>query len=303
MARGTSAGFTPTTVATDSGDASGECRLAENGEDSYCDIGDTVGQYASVATSTTGMIAISYQDFHNGFADKDINGTDLEIAKGTGGLALQHVSTEAGAGYHSDVAFGPDDRVIIGHEVISNNQFLDADLTPYTWNKGIYVAVEQADGTFLDTLIADGVQTDHRVTVGHHESLGFAAAYNDRVSEDLIFWLSVDDGASWTPEPVDQLGLVGQSPALAFLSDGTPVIAYRFCASAGSATCNRAVDRVRLAIRTSSGWKKQDMPQNDEENEGIDIALAVAPDDTIVVASQNATRGVIIVHEVKRTTP
>lgn len=295
VARESGAGFTTQVVATDSATAS-TCRLDAAGEDPYCQIGDTVGLYPGVAVDDDGTVAVSYQDFHNGFADKDIFGTDLELARGNGTFTLASVSTEAGAGYHSAIAFGANGRVIIGHQVIANNVFVDGQGQQYSVPKGLYVAVEQADGTFLDQPLVEDTLTDDRVAVGYHPSFGWGAAYHDADQDDLHFWWSDDDGATWTFEAVDQLGLVGSSPALGFLSDGTPVIAYGYCGRPTDDACNRTVDGVRVALRKDSGWVHEQLPGNDEQLEGAEIDMAVAADDTLVVVSHNTSRNRAVIH-------
>lgn len=296
FARESGAGFQTQIVATDSATGT-PCRLDAGGEDPYCQIGDTVGLYPGIAVSDEGEIAISYQDFHNGFADKDIYGADLEIARGDGSFALASISTEAGAGYHSNVAFGEGGRVITSHEILGSNVFPDGEGGSYTVGAGLYVAVEQTDGSYLEVQLVDRKETDYRVAVGWHASLGWVAAYHDKDADDLVFWVSSDDGATWTAEPVDQIGLTGRSPQLGFLGDGTPVLAYRYCGGPTDGTCNPAVDGVRVAVRQgSSVWKKQDLGGDDEELEGLEIDMAVGADDNIAIVSRNAARERAVLH-------
>lgn len=297
FARESGAGFATQLVATDSATSS-PCRLDAGGEDAYCQIGDTVGLYPSVAVSDDGEVAITYQDLHNGFADKDIYGADLEIARGTGSFTLESISTEAGGGYHSNVAFGEGGRVITSHEILGSNTFPDGEGGSYTLSSGLYVAVEQTDGSYLEKPLIDRKETDHRIAVGWHASVGWVAAYHDTDADDLVFWVSDDDGATWEAEPVDQVGFTGRSPQLGFFADGTVVIAYRYCGgpSDGSA-CNPSVDGVRVAVREArSSWKKQTFLGDDEEMEGLELDMAVGADDTLAIVSRNAARDRAVLH-------
>lgn len=297
FARESGGGFETQIVATDSATPT-PCRLDGGGEDAYCQIGDTVGLYPGIAVRDDGTVAISYQDFHNGFAEKDINGADLELARGAGGgFDLESISTEAGAGYHSAIAYGAGGRLILGHEVTGNNIFPDGQGGSYTLASGLYVVVEQDDGSFLEVPLNDRASTDHRVAVGHHPSVGWAAAYHDGGSDDVVFWTSTDEGATWIPEPADQVGLTGRSPQLGFLADGRPVLAYRYCGGPADGTCNPAVDRVRVAVRQAAGsWTKQDLDGRDEELEGLEVDMAVGADGRLFVISRNATREMPVLH-------
>lgn len=297
FARESGAGFSTQIVATDSATPT-PCRLDAGGEDAYCQIGDTVGLYPSVAVSDDGEIAISYQDLHNAFADKDIYGADLEIARGAGGnFTLESISTEVGGGYHSAVAFGEGGRVIASHEILGSNVFPDGEGGSYTVGAGLYVAVEQADGSYLEKALVDRKQTDYRIAVGWHASIGWVAAYHDKAADDLVFWVSTDDGATWAAEPVDQVGLTGRSPQIGFLSDGRPVVAYRYCGGPSAGTCQAAVDGVRVAVREGPGvWKKQDLGGDDEDFEGFEIDMDVGDDDTVAIASLNGASGRVVLH-------
>lgn len=297
FARESGAGFATEIVATDSATPTA-CRLDLGGEDAYCQIGDTVGLYPSIAVSDDGEIAITYQDLHNAFADKDIYGADLEIARGTpGAFSLASLSTEVGGGYHSAVAFGEGGRVIASHEILGNNIFPDGQGGSYTVSAGLYVVVEQSDGSYLETPLVERRQTDHRIAVGWHPSVGWVAAYHDKGEDDLVFWRSTDDGATWAAEPVDQIGRTGRSPQIGFLSDGRPVVAYRYCGGPTASACQPAVDGVRVAVREGRGvWKKQDLGGDDEDLEGFEIDMHVAADDTIAIASVNGASGRVVLH-------
>lgn len=297
FARENGASFTRQIVATDSATSSA-CRLDAGGEDAYCQIGDTVGLYPSIAVSDDGEIAITYQDFHNGFADKDIYGADLELARGNaGGFSLRSLSTEVGGGYHSAVAFGEGGRVIASHEILGSNIFPDGQGGSYTVGAGLYVVVEQPDGSYLEKALVERKQTDYRIAVGWHPAVGWAAAYHSKSEDELIFWRSTDDGATWTPEPVDQIGRTGRSPQLGFLSDGRAVIAYRYCGGPSASDCDAAVDGVRVAVREGRGsWKRQDLGGDDEDLEGFELDMHVGADDTIAIASVNGASGRVVLH-------
>lgn len=287
--------FTPQVVQTDSATSNG-CRNDENGPETICQTGDTVGHYAAIATNGD-ELAVSFQDIHNGFAETDFSRGDLELARGNGAFTVESVSPGTGAGFHSSVAFGAEGRVIVASETEGNNSFVDNDGNPYSIDAGIWVSVEQADGTFAETLIADGGTTTTRVAVGYHPVAGYVVAFHDVLQDRLLLARSATGEVdSFDIAPVDQIGLTGRSPAIAFTDDGRTVIAYRYCAGPGASSCEAANDGVRIALENNGGWRLQTMAGDDEDLEGLATDIAKGPGDTFVVVSHNTSRGYAVLH-------
>lgn len=285
--------FTTTVVATDSATGA-TCRYVE---DPFCEIGDTVGLYPSVDVDADGTIAVAYQDLHNGFADKDLYGADLELARGatTTSLQPQTLSAEVGGGYFGALAFGPNGRVVVAHEVTAENEFPDPEGGTYTIEQGIWAVVEQADGTFTETLLASGQTTDARLAVGWTPQAGVVVAYHDRGSDELYAFVSRDEGETFVAEPVDQGGRTGRDPSLGFLADGRLMIAYGFCGPGTGDACARDQDGVKVAVKEGTTWRRQLLPGDDEDVEGKDVDLAVAGD-VAAVASLDTSAGLVVVH-------
>ncbi len=288
--------FTAQTVATDSATATG-CRNDENGPEGICQVGDTVGHYAAIAVSADDEVAVVFQDIHNGFAETDFSRADLELARGQGALAVESLSPGTGAGFHASVGFGPNNRIIAASETVGNNTFFDDDGNGYSIDAGIWVSVELDDGSYAETLIAEGGVTDTRVAVGHHPSAGFVVAFHDSIQNRLLIARSqTGEVDSFDISPVDQIGLVGSSPALSFMDDGRVVIAYRYCAGPGASSCESQVDGVRLAVETTNGWRTQTILGDDEDFEGISSDFAKGPNGTFAVVSHNTSKGFAVVH-------
>jgi|GEM_PF-914667 len=297
----TEEGGAPNIVMTDSASASG-CFWDETmAPETICDIGDTVGHYASIAIDDDGTVAVAFQDIHNGFAETDFSRGDLEMARGNGSYTVTSLLPGTGGGYHASIAFGPDGRIIAGTEVVGNNHFYDMEGNPFTVNEGLYVVVEADDGTFFFHNLAEDSTTNSRITVGHHDNFGFAAAYHDDIADRLIFVHSFD-GPDLTPvpEPVAQFGRTGRSPHLGFLSDGTPVLAYRHCAGTNSDTCDTAEDGIRVAVRVNGTWQTQNLDGDDEDFEGLDLDMTIGADDTVAIVSHNTSRDHAVLHLLRR---
>ena len=288
--------FAVTTVQTDSATPNG-CRNDENGPETICQIGDTVGHYAAIAIHN-GEVAVSFQDIHNGFAETDFSRADLELARGTNGFTVESVSPGTGAGFYSDVAFSDDGRVIVASRTDGNNDFVDANGNAYSIDAGIWVSVEQPDGTFAETLVADGGLTTTRVAVGAHPVAGFVVAFHDSLQDRLLLAKSATgEAGTFQIAPVDQIGLTGRSPSIAFTDDGRIVLAYRYCAGPGASACEAANDGVRVALQTDTGWRLQTVPGDDEDLEGIATHMAKGPNDSFYIVSHNTSRDHAVLHK------
>ena len=285
-----------TTAATDSA-----CRGSAGG-DPYCSEGDVVGLYPGVSVNADGQIAIAYLDTHFGFADTDIFSTDLELAFGTiDSTRLTSINMESGAGYFGHASIADDGTIVMGHAVIANNQFVDEDNQPFVVEDGIYAEVRLPDGTLRSSQLMRRTATASRVATGTFPGRGHFVAVHQRGDEQLLLFSSRDNGQTWTPSPVEQLGRSGRDPSLVFLDDGTLVLAYGHCRDdANQASCVARSDGVRLAKQESSGrFTRFTIPGDAEDLEGVGVDAARSGARELVVAHLNTSRNALLVHRVE----
>ncbi len=293
-------GFSIRSVATTA--ATGTPCRGTAGGDPYCDEGEVVGLYPGVSVNADGDLAIAYMDAHFGFADTDIYSSDLELAFGSPTQTqLTSVNIESGAGYYAHASIGDDDTVVIGHSLLGNNQFLDDDGTPYVVADGIYAEVRLTDGTVRSSLLLPGVGTTSRVATATRAGRGHFVAVHERGDEQLLLFRSVDDGLSWTPAPVEQLGRTGRDPSIMFLDDDTLVLAYGHCrADANQEVCDARADGVRLAVETPAGrFVRWTIPGDAEDLEGALPHAVVSGAREVLVAHRNTSRSEFLIHRVE----
>jgi hypothetical protein len=277
------------------------CRGTAGG-DPYCSEGEVVGLYPGVSVNADGQIAIAYLDTHFGFADTDIFSTDLELAFGTvDSTRLTSINMESGAGYFGHASIADDGVIVMGHAVIANNQFVDENNQPFVVEDGIYAEVRLPDGTLRTSQIMRRTATASRVATGTFAGRGHFVAVHERGDEQLLLFSSTDDGQTWTPSPVEQLGRTGRDPNLVFLDDGTLVLAYGHCRDdADQASCTARSDGVRLAKQESNGrFTRFTIPGDAEDLEGIGTDAARSGARELVVAHLNSSSNAIIVHRVE----
>jgi hypothetical protein len=290
------AGFILQTAAT-VGDTGATCR-GDAGGDPYCGQGEVVGLYPAIAAHD-GDVAIAYLDTHFGFADADINQSDLELARGTASsLMLSSINTETGAGYHATAAFSASGKLIVGHNVQANNRFRDDNNVDYTVSDGLWVGVEDATGVVVDQVLLPRVRTASRVAVGAVGDV-IHVAFHDRSDEQLLLFTSVDDGATFSPRPIEQRGRSGRDPNVLDV-DGNLILVYAHCRDDENGDgCSARDDGVRIARVGSTSAVKQDLRGDDEDLEAQNVIAAKSGAREFVVASVNTSRSVIVIQRVE----
>ncbi len=292
--------FTRRTVAATATTTS-ECRGTAGG-DPYCAQGEVVGLYPGISINSDGAVAIAYLDTHFGFADTDIFSSDLELAFGanTTQTTLTSINMESGGGYYAHATIAADGIVVMGHNVIATNQFVDENNRPFTVQDGLYAEVRLTDGTVRSSQLVRRARTTSRVATGAFPGKGLFVATHEQGNEQLLLFNSVDQGQNWTPTPVEQLGRTGRHPNILFLDDGTLVMAYGHCRDDTTQTqCSKSGDGVRVAkLGANNRFTRFTIPGDSEDLEGISTHAAVSGAREIVVASLNSSQNKIIVHRV-----
>ncbi len=291
-------GFDITTVAAVA-DTGAPCRDIE---DPLCAQGSVVGLYPGLSVRGDD-VAISYLDTHFGFGDTDINSSDLELAHGTAPQpTLSSVNVESGGGYHSTATLLDDGGVLVGHNVVANNVFSDGDGGTFVVEDGIYAEVVDDAGVVTSSVaVLPGVQTASRVATAARAGQGLFLAVHNRSDEQLLLYRSIDNGAQWTPSPVEQLGRTGRDPGLVFLDDGRLVVAYGHCRDDQNQDgCSARDDGVRLALQKDDGrFTKVTLDGDAEDLEGVGVDVARSGPSELVVVSLNSSQNRLIVHRVQ----
>jgi len=208
---------------------------------------------------------------------------------------------ESGGGYFASATVADDGTVVMGHAVIGNNQFVDADNRSFVVEDGIYAEVRLPDGTLRSSQIMRRTATASRVATGAFPGQGLFVAVHERGDEQLLLFRSADSGLTWQPSPVEQLGRTGRDPGIVFLDDGTLVLAYGHCRSdTNQDTCAAAEDGVRLAKQDSNGrFTRFDVGGDAEDAEGIGTDVARSGAREVVVVHLNSSKNQLIVHRVE----
>lgn len=294
------AAFDIQTVAATS-DTGVVCRGTAGG-DPYCNRGEVVGLYPSISVNGDD-VAISYLDTHFGFGDDDITQTDLELAHGSlGGFTVTSVNMESGGGYYGDCTVTADGKVLIGHNVTANNQFLGDDGQSFVVEDGIYVeVVDAATGAILqEEVLMPGVATASRVATGAFPGKGLFAVAHNRGNESLSLFNSIDNGATWTASAVETLGRSGRDPNLIFTEDGRLVLVYAHCRNdTNQDGCSGKDDGVRFTLSEDDRFKKFTVKGDTEDIEGIGLDAALSGPSEIVTVSLNASQTRLTVNRVK----
>jgi hypothetical protein len=291
--------FAIRTVA-DSADTGTPCRGSAGG-DPYCAQGEVVGMYPGISVNADGDIAIAYLDTHFGFADTDIFSSDLELAFGTPqATQLTSINMESGGGYFAHATIADDGLVVMGHGVIGNNQFIDEDERTFVIEDGLYAEVRLPDGEIRSSQLIRRARTTSRVATGAFAGQGLFVAVHEAGDEQLLLFRSSDQGTTWEPSPVEQLGRTGRDPSLVFLDDGTLVLAYGHCRDdQNQESCSASSDGVRLAKLGSGGrFERFTITGDPEDLEGVGAKAAQSGARELVIAHLNTSLNTIIVHRV-----
>ncbi|MEW5850132.1 MAG: hypothetical protein AB2A00_15185 [Myxococcota bacterium] len=277
------------TLAADSA-GSGTCRLQQNA----CNTGNVVGRFVSLAFNDDNQRFISFQDTHFDFSvETDFEGADLEVlVDGT----RYTVDDSSGAGNQGSMFVGEGGRAAVAHVVIVDHTFEGEEKA-----KGVWLAQQNEDNTWESVLVDGNVVPTNQIGGAFHATRGYAIAYQHPVDKDLLLATSVD-GTTWNKTQVDRLGNVGATPAVAFHGDRI-VIAYNACSGAQDTggNCNPARDGVRLAVEDNGEWNVQTVFNDPDFIEGTDVRMAVASDNSLVVAFKSqGTRKVKVVRGTPR---
>jgi hypothetical protein len=292
--------FTLTTVAQNSSDGGGPCNTLQN----VCAQGDVVGRSPNIAFNDAGQVALSYCDQHFGFGADDLFGADLEIGVGGSPTSVNILTAagDAGAGYSSTSAVTSDGRAVVGHAIISAHDFADV-----SFHEGIYMSVQQTDGTFIHTnVLENGSSEQSRIAVAAKDGVGIMGVVREEGLKQLVFMSSVDDGQSFQASFIERLGLTGFHPRVGVLSDDTIVVAYGHCRDDQSnPVCNTRQDGVRIAWRDDgeTEFKKVTFTGDDEDDDSNAVDMAITPDDVITTLNFNITQSQVVIHRIHKVTP
>lgn len=237
-----------------------------------CNKGDVTGWWPSLGFDPNDNAFIAYRDVHFGFAVSDLTAKcDVELAEEQGGnFSVLTIDVSRGGGEYNRVAFNPQGLPVVA-------QYNTGGMP------GVYVDEALVGGT-LSAQAADGGWTWSQPFDGQvGPQLGFAinkqglmsVAYFDSTSNRL-FYTESTDGMTWTsPASVDNDGLTGQYPSLAFDPSGNPAIAYYRCSANISVTqCDPSQDGLFLARRTNGTWNVQTVHADPSVTDGLYPALA-----------------------------
>jgi hypothetical protein len=263
---------TPRTIAADSASTGMPADQATSCVQSVCNSGDATGFWPSIALDpASGNLGVAFRDMHFGRDQSDNERSDVEFARGPA-FSVYTVDVARGGGTYNRLAFTPAGKAAVVH----------------------YIAAPQP-AIWLDREGAAGWESQKLFTGPIREGLGFgvnsqglhALAYYDDTLKQLAYRESAD-GSTWTAaEDVDQNGVTGYYPTLAFDDQGKPAIAYYRCGDSGAgAGCDAAKDGLYLARRLDSSWDIRKVVGAPENLEGLYPALAFV-DGKAVIAFQS----------------
>lgn len=268
----------PRAVATSSQSAALVPDQASTCIQNVCNSGDAVGYWPAVSfPGGAASPAVAYRDLHFGFAMDDFASSDVEYAPGPG-FSILTVDVARGGGSYNHLGFRSG-LPVIAHYNGERNLATD----------GVWVDRDSGGGKWTSTRISEA-------RVG--EVIGFAVsaagvvavAYHD--ADDLsLKYLESHNGSDWSrPEVVDNDGVTGQFPALAFGPDQQPAIAYYRCRDydPGKKSCDSARDGLMLARRGAGGWSSEKVVARAGVTEGMYPALAFSRGKA-VIAYQSLT--------------
>ncbi len=266
---------TPRTIAADSrstgmpDDQAISCAAQD-----VCNQGDATGYWPSLALDpVSGNLGVAFRDLHYGAgADTDMASSDVEFAVGPG-YAVYTIDVARGGGTANRLAFSPTGMAAVAHTSLSSKP-----------------------GIWLDWQTAAGWKSQKLLDGKSGEQLGFAIsgqglyalAYFESKSQ-MLFYRESTDGGEWSSaECVDNDGVVGNYPSLAFDDQGQPAIAYYRCNDYGADGCNRDKDGLFLARRLNGTWITRKIAGDNGVVDGLYTALAFM-NGKAVIAFQTST--------------
>jgi hypothetical protein len=246
---------------------------AGNCSQNVCLDGDVAGWWPALGYDPSDDAFIAYRSVHFGFAVSDLTAKcDVELAESQGGGAFSvlDVDVSRGGGEYDRIAFTPKGLPAVA-------QYNTGGMP------GVYVDEALVGGSISAQAAAGGWTSSQPFNSQVGPQLGFginaqglmAVAYFDATANRL-FYVESTDGTTWsTPAAVDNDGLTGQYPSLAFDSSGNPAIAYYRCSDNISVTqCDPSQDGLYLARRMGGTWNVQTVHADPATTDGLYPALA-----------------------------
>ena len=239
-----------------------------------CNQGDATGYWPAVALDPfSGNLAVAFRDLHFGFADTDLNSSDVEFAIG-GAYSIYTVDVARGGGSYIRLGFSPTGKAAVVHYNMTK---------PAIW---------------LDHQTDQGWESQQLFVGTIHEQLGFAVssqglhalAYCDDTRQ-LLTYSESSEGSTWTaPVDVDRDGVTGFYPSLAFDDNGNPAIAYYRCNDYGVGTgCDMNKDGLYLARRSAGIWNTQKISSDSGVSDGQYTALAFVNGKAVIAFQSSYT--------------
>jgi hypothetical protein len=246
---------------------------AGNCSQGVCNQGDVTGWWPSLGFDPSDHAFMAYRDVHFGFAVSDLTAkSDVELAEeqGGGAFSVLTVDVSRGGGTSNRVAFTPQGLPAVAHYSTGAMPGVIVDRALV----GGGVSAQAADGGFASSQAFDG-QIGPQLGFAINAKGLMAVAYFDSGTSRL-YYVESTDGSTWsTPAAVDNDGLTGQYPSLAFDPSGNPAIAYYRCSDNISVTqCDPAKDGLYLARRVGGSWSVQTVQADPSVSDGLYPALA-----------------------------
>jgi hypothetical protein len=253
---------TPRTLATGSESTGMPADQAAECIQNVCGLGDATGFWPSIALDpVSGTLGVAFRDMHFGRDTTDYASSDVEFARGDG-YAVYTVDVSRGGGSYNRVAFSPAGKAAVVHYAAEGRT------QPAVWLD------RETDQGWQSLQLAGSIREE--IGFGISAQGLWALAYFD-ASTKLLMYRESSDGATWSvAENIDNDGLTGYYPSLAFDDQGSPAVAYYRCADNGakSDTCDPTQDGLFLARRRSGIWKTQVVRGDPDIYDGLYAALA-----------------------------
>jgi hypothetical protein len=119
---------------------------------------------------------------------------------------------------------------------------------------GLYVAVEQSGGGYLEQNAVSGASAEHRASITHASSTGWSVAFQDSANAELSYVYSLNEGQSWQKETIATGAGTGRWPTIFSAADGEPAVVFSHCSSGSTTVCDSGVSGVRVAKRIAGTW-------------------------------------------------
>lgn len=251
----------------------------------YCNRGNVVGTYASLAASSSGF-AVIYRDQHYGFADDDIGRADAELYQE--GASPKNLMIDAGrsAGIFGDVGFTSGGAVFVAYHIEKDNQASS--------QFGVWAAVRSGSEWKQQRLSSAGTNQKVSVATGSDGTL-YVAFYNS-ATYDLMLATSTDEGDNWTVETVRAGGKTGLYPSIIVDGENRPVISYQYCGPVTESSCPGSKAEVRIARKEGDSWAVYTVDDGQGYGGvGNYTSIALDKDGKLAVAFQDRTNGDLLI--------